>query len=39
MSVRQRHKEKEVIEFVKKLDAFPKIEEDFQEISSTRGTS
>ena len=37
--LRQRHKDKEGIDIVKNFDAFPKIEEDFQEISSTRGTS
>ena len=37
--LRQRHKEQDAIEIVKSFDAFPKTEEDFQEISSTRGTS
>lgn len=37
--LRQRHKDKDAIEIVKSFDAFPKIQEDFQEISSTRGTS
>lgn len=36
--LRQRHKDREAIEIVKSFDAFPKTEEDFQEISSARGT-
>jgi hypothetical protein len=37
--LRHRHKDKEVIDIVRNFDAFPKTEEDFQEMSPTRGTS
>lgn len=37
--LRQRKSVKEIVEAVKNLDAFPKIEEDYQETSWARGTS
>jgi len=36
--LRQRNSVKEIVEVVKNLDAFPKIEEDYQEHSWARGT-